>query len=251
MGQCFVLGDPKGHRDRTSKKQEKKQLLKAKAAFSPCNFPQSQPQQFLGSEERLEQPPAIPGSRNCLLSTDLTLPHQRLQLMDHFILFLVSFTLAKRKPRNCRKYSFIPHKRRIREWDEEQQLQPCRVADFAVSSPDPDFKHQPNFQGRNCSSSQRRGGIAMQKKPALFLLNEAAENQLSTTQIFSGKTSLQRKNNPYSPLESCIQCCLWHPDKPVHKTDEHTPFSKEGTKRNQDNPSREEIHAAIKALIKY
>lgn len=37
----------------------------------------------------------------------------------------------------------------------------------------------------------------------------------------------------------------------VHKTDEHTPFSKEGTKRNQDNPSWEELHAAIKALIKY
>lgn len=89
----------------------------------------------------------------------------------------------------------------------------------------------------------------MQKKPVLFLLNEAAEHNTD----FSGKTSLQRKKKTktHFPLESCIQCWLWHPDKPVHKTDEHTPFSKEGTKRNQDNPSREEIHAAIKALIKY
>lgn len=124
----------------TSRKQEK-------AAFESqsCLFPSpkgSNP--LLGSEEWLVQPPAMTGSRNCLLSTDLTFLHHRLQVMDHFVFLLVSFTRAKRKPRNCRKYSFIPHNHRIREWDEEQQMQPCQVAGSAVSSPDPDFQHQGN-----------------------------------------------------------------------------------------------------------
>lgn len=69
----------------------------------------------------------------------------------------------------------------------------------------------------------------MQKKPALFLLNEAAGNQLSTIQIFQAKHLSKGEKTLHSPLQSCIQRWLWHPDKPVHKTDEHTPFSTEGT----------------------
>lgn len=189
------------------------------------------------------------GSRNCLLSTELTFHIRHCRPC----ITLSSFTLAKRKPRNCRKHSFIPNNQRIREWDEKQQMQPCQVLcplqslilNTRETTP------EPNIHRRNCSSSQRKGGIAMQKKPALFFLNEAAGNQLSTTQIFQAKHLSKGEKHPHSPLESCIQRWLWHPDKAVHKTDEHTPFSTERTKRNQDNPSWEELHAAIKALIKY
>lgn len=95
----------------------------------------------------------------------------------------------------------------------------------------------------------------MQKKPALFLLNEAAGNQLSTTLIYffqAKHLSKGEKKKTLIPLwKAASNAGFGILTRQVHKTDEHTPFSKGGTKRNQDNPSWEELHAAIKALIKY
>lgn len=169
--------------------------------------------------------------------------------MDPIVLLFVSFTLAKR---NCRKYNFIPPNQRIREWDEEQQMQPCRGAvllyplQTLISNTRETTLSQTSLEETALHPKEK---VELQSRRNLFC--SSSMKQLSTTQIFQAKHLSKGKNNPHSPLESCIQCWLWHPDKPVHKTDEHTPFSKEGTKRNQDNPSREEIHAAIKALIKY
>lgn len=140
-------------------------------------------------------------SRNCLLSTDLTFPHHRLQVMQHFVLFLVSFTLAKRKPRNCRKYRFIPQNPR----DEEQQQQPWPGAGCAVSSADPDSEHQGNQhwakppwmklllipkQRWNCHAEETCSVLTQSSS------REPAEHNTD----FSGKTSLQREKKTLIPL---------------------------------------------------
>lgn len=128
-----------------------------------------------------------------------------------------------------------------------------RAALSTVSLPDFDFKHtvlQPQeinhldkLQWKQLPSVPRRrtSCTVMQKRSVLFLHIEAGENQPSTTQTFSEKklSSLLRKKKdprhttafPLQGCTSCIQCWLWHPDKPVYEADEYAPFSKEGTKR--------------------
>lgn len=125
--------------------------------------------------------------------------------------------LQKRKPNNCRKYIFIPHNQRIREWDEEQQMQPCQVAGLAVPSPDPDFKHQGNHHWAKHSRKkllfipEKRWNCNAEETCSVLTQWSSREPAEHNTDS-SGKTSLQRKKTfsfPSGKLHPMLALASW------------------------------------------